>query len=271
MPSSLAIFTGVLMLITAGVFAGLYISKLSKPLWVGCVLIGLVIVFLIVASRKFPAMSLYTPFNFLTYGRHEFVILSVAIALTFSILIPKLSSKRLKVLSCIMLCIALFEFAATPFLSPAFAAGELSKLETTIIDDVCVQSTHYTCGAACTVTALRQLGIEADESKLALLSYTSRLQGTRCNLLADAVKKEYGNHGLECEYRLFKNVEELEGLCPVIVTVKFTLFVDHFVTVLDIEDNFVTIGDPLQGKIRIRKEIFKDRWRSKGLVIRKQN
>ena len=267
---SLTIFAGVLLLAGVSICAGVYISRLPKIFWITGVLVGLGLILSVVSARKFPAIVIWEPFSFLTQGRREFLVLSVSSAFMFSILIPKLPRKRLKVLVGIVLGLGLFEFSVIPFLTPAFVIGKLSTLQTTIVDDVCIQSTHYTCGAACGVTALRRFGIEAEEGELAIESYTSRMAGTGCNLLGEAIEKLYVNQGISCEHVRFRTIDELEGQCPVIVTVKFALFVDHFVTVLEVADDYVMIGDPLQGRIKLSRKDFSEKWRNEGVVIRKE-
>jgi hypothetical protein len=54
--------------------------------------------------------------------------------------------------------------AIVPFLAPAFNRGYLAGLKTRIdADGVCRQSSEYTCGPAAAVTALRKLGLPAEE------------------------------------------------------------------------------------------------------------
>jgi predicted double-glycine peptidase len=47
--------------------------------------------------------------------------------------------------------------------------------------------------------------------------------------------------------------------------------VDHYVTVLSITDKHVEIGDPLEGKIFMSHELFREKWRKTGILVEKQN
>ena len=73
---------------------------------------------------------------------------------------------------------------------------------------MCRQSSEYTCGPAAAVTALRKLGLPAEE-EIAILSPTSSLTGTEPVVLAKVLKKRYGPTGLIAEFRGFKGVGEL--------------------------------------------------------------
>lgn len=56
-------------------------------------------------------------------------------------------------------------------------------------------------------------------------------------------------------------------ICPVIVTVKHRLMIDHYVTVLAVEDDGVMIADPLEGLERVSYDAFGRKWRRVGIAI----
>ena len=199
--------TGVGLLAVLSLLTGLRISRLPKKWWVAGYFIPLVCLFLIGALRRFPRLIFVAGFGWLVKGRMEFVLLGVAIPMLFAILVPHVATKRLKVLLLVLLGVSSIHFYLLPFFAPVFSRGKISKLKTTIIDDICIQSTDYTCGPASAVTALRVFGIEGKESDIGVAAYTCPTWGTCDDLLADAMEKLHGDDGIECTYRYFKTIE----------------------------------------------------------------
>jgi ABC-type bacteriocin/lantibiotic exporter with double-glycine peptidase domain len=120
------------------------------------------------------------------------------------------------------------------------------------------------------VTALRKLGLPAEEGRLAIASYTSSETGTQPDILAEALQKEYGQKGLSAEYRTFKNIDELKQAGLTLVVVKFGFMTDHWVTVFEVTDSQVVIGDPLNGLEKISCEEFLQKWRFEGIVLKRK-
>ena len=52
-----------------------------------------------------------------------------------------------------------------------------------------MQSNGYNCGPAAAVTALRRLGLPAEEGELAILAHTSSAAGTSCDTLCTAIER----------------------------------------------------------------------------------
>ena len=162
-------------------------------------------------------------------------------------------------------------YSVMPFLWPALARPRLAHLKTQIDrDDVCHQTTAYTCGPAASVTALRKLDIDAGESDLAVCMYTSPALGTPADVLAASLQERYAPLGLTCEYRAFDSVDELPRGTPVLAVVKFSFMVDHYVTVLDIDKDRIIVGDPAAGRLTYTRQQFEQRWRFRGVVLRRQ-
>lgn len=53
---------------------------------------------------------------------------------------------------------------------------------------------------------------------------------------------------------------------PAMTTMRFSLFVDHWVVVLETDEDDAWIADPIRGVVRMSKEGFLGRWR-KVLVL----
>jgi len=205
-------------------------------------------------------------------GIRKFAFFGFICALLLSIPLfrtPKKSNRLL--IGCLMI-VAIFFAAIWPFIAPMLQRGELSHLQTKIDSDgICLQSTVYTCGPAAAVTGLRKLGFAAEEGQVAILSCTSDLEGTPVDMLAEALRREYGKDGLTAECRCFKSVSELKGMGLVLALTKYGLLEDHWLVIFDVTENEVIVGDPLSGLVRLSHEEFSRRWRFIGIVLRRDS
>jgi ABC-type bacteriocin/lantibiotic exporter with double-glycine peptidase domain len=75
---------------------------------------------------------------------------------------------------------------------------------------------------------------------------------------------------LNADYRAFQDLSELRRAGLTLAVVKFGFLVDHFVTVLDVTDTEVIVGDPLNGLERMSHEDFLKKWRYSGIVLARQ-
>ena len=89
-------------------------------------------------------------------------------------------------------------------------------------------------------------------------------------MLINAIEELYGEWGVSCEFRAFDSIDELSELCPVIATIKFALFVDHYVVVFEVKEDRVIVGDPLKGRYEITREDFRKLWRFKGITFERK-
>jgi hypothetical protein len=151
------------------------------------------------------------------------------------------------------------------FLLPAFNYRQLAGLKTLVdVNGVCIQSNGYTCGPAAAVTALRQIGVQAQEGELAVLAHTTRMTGTQPDVLCQVIRERYG---VSCRQGWFSDIRELRPHVPAIAVVKFAFLIDHFVAVLEITDAGVSMGDPLEGRVEISHDEFAKRWRQCAIVF----
>ena len=74
-----------------------------------------------------------------------------------------------------------------------------------------------------------------------------------------------------CEYRGFRNVAELKKAGLTLAVIKFALFVDHYVTVLEVRDDGIVVGDPLGGLTTMPVAEFQEKWRFVGVVMGRKN
>ena len=271
MISALLETPGVLLLVGLGVVAGLWSSRLKKPWWICAYLAPLVMVSAIALVRQKAWLAFVAGFSLITAGRNEYVILSFALPMLLSTLIPRLNTLRKKVLVSILIAVASINLSVLPFLVPAFVINKLAALETTFVGDVCIQSTGYTCGPACAVTALKALGIDADEGQLAIAARTTSVCGTPDDMLKKAIEKLYGSQGVQCLCRYYDSIEQLNGDCPVIAIIKYAPLIDHYITILEVTSENLVVGDPLNGKMTMSHEEFKQKWRFVGIEVRRTN
>jgi len=117
---------------------------------------------------------------------------------------------------------------------------------------------------------LRKLGLPAGEGEIATLSYTSFTTGTPPDILAEALRNRYGKDGLVTDYRAFKDIPELKEAGLTLAVTKFGFLIDHYVTVLEVTDTEVVVGDPLNGLDKMSYDKFRQQWRFVGIVLKRK-
>ncbi len=138
----------------------------------------------------------------------------------------------------ILLCIWL----GVPYLKPLIASISAKRWNDLWRDDVCLQSTPSSCGAASAASILRKFGVEATERQIARECFTSR-SGTENWYLARMFRKR----GFRIDYRIdhgFPADLQLPAIAGVLVGGGR----GHFIAILEKDgENYVT-GDPLVGR-----------------------
>jgi predicted double-glycine peptidase len=259
---------GVLLLAMAGVMLGRWFAQQRAPWWWMGYLFPLTIILLIGLAHRLRPLELHPPFSWLMSGRTEFALFALVSTMVLTTPLRKLPRARDRLAVTVLMILLVTQISVMPFLAPALNRAQLNSLITQIdADGVCRQGTDYTCGPAAAVTLLRRMGFEAEESELAVLCRTSAFLGTPTDLLANNLQARYRAEGLTAEYRSFRSIAELENSGPTLALVKFSLFLDHYVAVLDVGPETVTIGDPLVGKTILSHEEFERRWRRVGVVL----
>jgi hypothetical protein len=260
----------VLLTVIFAALIGRRFSRLKTPHWGwGYVISLLLIVFLLISARLSFRLSLPI-LAWATVGRARFVSIGIAVALGAYTLIGRLTKpvERVIVMS-MTLCIILWA-SIMPFLVPALIKNELTNLQTRFDgDNVCVQSTDYTCGPAAAVTALRRFGLPAQEGELAILSHTSPVTGTLPWDLYKAIQNLYPGAGIDCRLRRFDSVNQLRDADATLVVVNDSFLLDHCVVVLDVDDIFITIADPAVGRYKLTRKTFENIWRFYGITLKR--
>ncbi|HZL13092.1 MAG TPA: cysteine peptidase family C39 domain-containing protein [Verrucomicrobiae bacterium] len=247
-------------------------SRLPKGWWLLGYFVPLTVILIYGVGIHYPSLlSSASAVSWLIVGRKKFTILGFVAAMVLATPLSRLPRKRDRTVIVSFIVATIFVSSIWPFLTPMFNRSQLAQLHTRIdADGVCLQNTGYTCGPAAAVTALRRLGLPAEEGEIAILSQTSSFTGTPPDLLAEALQQRYGRDGLIVDYRFFKNLDELQKAGLTLAVVKFSFMVDHYVTVLKVSDSAVTVGDPLSGIQIISRGEFLNQWRSCGIVLKKK-
>jgi len=216
-----------------------------------------------------PAFANGPPISWMTIGRSRFVSFNFVATMLLSAPLTRLPQKRNRVVVCALIAV-LTAISIAPFLAPAFNRSYLAGLKTRLDGDgVCRQSNEYTCGPAAAVSALRKLGLPAEEGEIAILAHTSSLTGTEPDVLAKVIQNRYRTNGLVVEYRTFSRLEDLKDAVPIVAVMKFNALQDHCVAIFGVETNGILVGDPLSGLSVVPTSEFESNWQFVGIVFKR--
>ena len=249
---------------------GWFFGRQTGWKWTFGWLLPLSVQILIAVCLNVRQLCFVPPTSWLMEGLREWVFMAMAIPMILGTLAGKLkTSSQRKMLYALSLVCAL-RIGILPFLAPLIDHQELETLRTDIDGDgVCMQTTRYTCGPASAVTALRKLGFPCEEGALGLLCQTSSTTGTQDDIMTTALRDTFGPKGLYIEHRYVKSARELADWPVSIVVIKHGFMVDHYVTVLKVDANTVTVGDPLIGEQMLPIEQFEKTWRNVAILMRR--
>ncbi|MHC4575397.1 MAG: cysteine peptidase family C39 domain-containing protein [Planctomycetota bacterium] len=262
---------GVVLVAVLGILLGRMFSRFRKSHWALGYIIPTLLTAMLLMARFADSLPFAQPFFWIVAGRAKFVVLCLAVTTGLTTPMSRLPRKFERLVVCIVMTVVVIWFSVLPFLVPALIKERLSNLETTVCTNgVCYQSTDYTCGPAAAVTALRKLGLPADEGELAILSHSSPVAGTLPPCLYAALQDRYGPDGLKCEFRRFDSLAELRDAGLALVVVRDGFLSDHCVAVLEVSDHMVVVGDPVTGRNLMSHEQFEKIWRFSGIVLQRK-
>lgn len=160
--------------------------------------------------------------------------------------------------------IGLVILVGLPFSKTVLAPIEIAALHETCESEVCLQSTPSTCGPSSAATVLKHYGFEASEKELAREALTYR-GGTENWYLARALRRR----GFDADF-LVQPSESPTIPSPSIAGVRLEGGTGHFIAILQTDGEDVVIGDPLIGKLKLRRAELNRRYRFTGffLVVR---
>lgn len=260
---------GVALLSAFGAWLGWKFSRLEKPYWFLGYLLPFLLLVVYGLSRYLPALSFVPPISWMMMGRTQFAIIGFVTAMILTTPLSRLPRRRDRRVVTIMMVLIVLCQSIWPFVAPMVNRSALTRLKTRLdADGICLQSTDYNCGPAAAVTGLRRLGINAEEGEIALLARCNSGTGTQPDILARALRKRYADQDLKAEYRYFRDLSDLKMAGLTLVIVKFTFLVDHYLVVLEMNDDEIIVGDPLSGKRKMSLAEFKKIWRKTGVVLK---
>ena len=259
---------GAVVLGVAGICFARWLSLSPKRHWLGAWLVSLGVVLLYGAPRYIRGLEFVPPFSWVAANRVQFVLFPLIIPALLLTPAAKLRGTRVRALLAVLAGLALLKFSVFPALFPALNHNLLLHLKTKIDrDGVCLQGTGYTCGPAAAVTALRQLGLPAEEGEIAVWARTTSVAGTPPDVLAQTLRDHFGLQGVTARLRYFKTFPELKQAGLTIAVVKYNSMEDHYVTVLSATETNLVVGDPLNGRVTYTEDDFAKIWRYSGVVL----
>jgi predicted double-glycine peptidase len=146
-----------------------------------------------------------------------------------------------------------------PFAKQVFLGVKYSDLGDEWIEEVCLQTSGYTCVPACAATVLLLQDVRFTERELARDAGTTRT-GTEAWYLIRALRKR----GYEPQYHKVKLLKQIP--VPSIVGVRIG-DMGHVIVLLEKDDDGVVVGEPLMGRRKYSWQRFKKRYRPTGTYI----
>lgn len=248
--------------------AGRSFSRLKNPHWCWGYFLPLALVAFLFLSTYISLKTFITPLAWVAGGRMRFVIVGLAAAMGTMTLFGRLKNRIEKAVVLTLVTAIVIYSSVLPFLIPTLIQNALTNIKTRIDNDnVCSQTTDFTCGPAAAVTALRRLGLPAQEGELAVLSHASPISGTMPWCLYKAIRNRYSSDGLDCQIRYFDSVRQLRDEKVTLAVIRDAFLLDHCVAVLDVSDDTVTLGDPILGRITMSHKDFAGVWRFYGITL----
>lgn len=261
---------GMLLIAVCGLVVGRWASKHSPTARITAMIVSFGIVGLILLARQYVLWELFPPLRPIAAGRLRFILLVLAVTVGLTAPLSQLRSVVSRFVTCIVMSILLAVLISLPFMGPALAQEDFSVISNRYdTDGVCRQSRSFTCGPAAAVTALRQFGLEASEGRLAIAARTSPLIGTSPWNLYRAVKSHYKDTGLECSFRYLDSLDAVPDNSIALVVIKDAVLIDHCVTVLDYNEQTVTLADPVEGRVLLPRSQFAQQRRKCGIILQR--
>ncbi|WP_018971196.1 cysteine peptidase family C39 domain-containing protein [Rubritalea marina] len=161
----------------------------------------------------------------------------------------------------IMPLLAVAVLSIVPFIKPFLGPLPEGQLKDKWDNNICLQSTSSTCGAASLASSLKHLGIEVTETEIAVDAHSYR-GGTEAWYLARAAR----SRDAEATFDFSTTFNPNRGL-PAVVGVLLGS-AGHFIAILGKDgDNFI-VGDPLYGHELLSLEELMSRYTFTGFHLR---
>jgi hypothetical protein len=250
-----------------GLLTGAAISRIGKQTALATCLC-VVILMLTLACGWLVPISMYNPAVFaLVAGRIKFILLAFFVPLGLASAMPYLPYKIERRGVVVMVAVSIYVFAVFPFLGSAMAGDVMGGLPSWFdSDEVCRQSTSFTCGPAAAATALRKLGLDVSEGQIAVLSRSCPFIGTTDYNLTQALRQTVSGQSIDCAYGQWEELPELLTQQVLLVMLRGT-WTNHCVAVLNTTDKAVVFADPSEGIITLSRNHFRTLWTGRGILL----
>jgi predicted double-glycine peptidase len=245
--------------IRLGKSRGWWLVFVGSLVWVGMVIIG----------HRAPRYALEVPVSWAVDITNGPPLLAFVIPLMFASLVPQLPKSRrgfVTIVTSIMVINFCLLPAACPLLARPALAASITKFDA---HGVCLQTHGFSCGPSATVTCLRALGVAGDEGPLSIAACCGPLVGTDSRYLAQTINREFGALGITAECQYADSLQHLQT--PAVANMQMPLIGGHFVAVLKVEPDYVTVGDPYNGFMRIKTRDFESAWTHIAIPIHRKN
>lgn len=156
---------------------------------------------------------------------------------------------------------ALFVLVLIPFVKPLLDPIELNRLRERCDGEVCMQSTFSTCGPSSAATLLKALGQTSSEKELARECLTSR-GGTEIWYIARAFQRR----GFRTRV-VIQPPDNLSPPSPAVAGVVLSGGAGHFIAIMSETPEEVTIGDPMKGKLVVKRADLKSYYHFTGFFL----
>lgn len=267
----------------AGLFAGIVCWRLAgnlarrpAPVWVLSCLAPLLIVIAYSIAVRRPDLGLRPLLSWVLVGRWRFLVLVSSASALGGALYHRLPKPRDRRALALFAAVVVAQASLGPTVSAALARPWLAA-QPTLIDrnGVCRQTTDFTCGPAAAVTALRSLGVNANEGELAVWAGCSQTTGTPPDILAQVIDQRFRAVGVTATLRRFdvaENLNQPKGAAAVAL-LNYDWLLDHWVCVYGADRRWVLIGDPDPkrggGLIQMPRAEFDRHWRRVGIIVQR--
>jgi uncharacterized protein len=265
------LFICIIVLFCAAVILGVFLGRLSGHKWISGFCAGMLLLLAVNLPKFIPSLINARFFQLILGNGIDAMLIGIAGIISVVPCLPKLSGQRTKYLVVGFLCISLIRTSILPATCSYLNRDELTALSPQVDKDgVYLQTTRYTCGPAAMATVLNAFGINDSEGDIALATGCNSYSGTRSLDLVKYVNSKYGAQ-LEAEYKYVNGMESLKKMDGIFIAeVRASAFTDHFVAIMDINENSLTLADPSFGQIEAKTDSFLKEWRHKVIVVRKK-
>lgn len=156
---------------------------------------------------------------------------------------------------------ALLVLVLVPFVKPLLDPIALDRLRDRCDGEVCMQSTFSTCGPSSAATLLKALGQSTSEKQLSSECLTSR-GGTEIWYIARA----FESRGFRTQV-LIQPPDSLSPPAPAIAGVILRGGAGHFIAIMSQTSDEVTIGDPMKGKLVVKRVDLRNLYHFTGFFL----